>query len=285
MTNGTLTQEQIEQEFLQGLNRLANMNTVDESLDDYLRYLNGERKTGKDGKPIGPDNYVSTLESMISPIPNALRNAQPQAIQYEAEWHQGAFKADVEEAAKKYEDRVISEYAGFKNRLLDENNKGFKSELEKALEKVPDDKKELAREQETRRFEAKLYQAVGTAAADFVLKEDYKGNKELIDAANDLKELREASPDKRANIAATLTTQKHRLSSNFPNLVKDWNKEADGLEAMYARVIGKALVEQKDGNYTINQGLLKEAYGNVDSIKKMSAGARVNYMQSQAQNP
>ena len=285
MTNGTLTQEQIEQEFLQGLNRLANMNTVDESLDDYLRYLNGERKTGKDGKPIGPDNYVSTLESMISPIPNALRNAQPQAIQYEAEWHQGAFKADVEEAAKKYEDRVISEYAGFKNRLLDENNKGFKSELEKALEKVPDDKKELAREQETRRFEAKLYQAVGTAAADFVLKEDYKGNKELIDAANDLKELREASPDERANIAATLTTQKHRLSSNFPNLVKDWNKEADGLEAMYARVIGKALVEQKDGNYTINQGLLKEAYGNVDSIKKMSAGARVNYMQSQAQNP
>ena len=50
---------------------------------------------------------------------------------------------------------------------------------------------------------------------------------------------------------------------------------------MYARVIGKALVEQKDGNYTINRGLLKEAYGNVDSIKKMSAGARVNYIQSQ----
>ena len=47
----------------------------------------------------------------------------------------------------------------------------------------------------------------------------------------------------------------------------------------YTRVIGKQLLQEKDGKYSIKEELLKKAYTNADSVKKMSPIAKDEALQ------
>jgi hypothetical protein len=158
--------------------------------------------------------------------------------------------------------------------VLDETSKNVKSRLEEQLKKIPADKrKEIIKQN----LEVNLYQVLGQLAKELDLTENYKGNKELVKAVNSLKELNNLEDSERPNAVADKVIEENRLSDNYRNFRRDWNGMYEQLRTNYTRIIGKQLLKEDKGKYVINEKLLKEAYSNIESAKKMSPMVKSKY--------
>ena len=63
---------------------------------------------------------------------------------------------------------------------------------------------------------------------------------------------------------------KNRLTEEYKNTRRDWNGLHNQMKMNYMRMIGKQLLKESNGEYSINTDLLKEAHSNIESAKKMS---------------
>ena len=270
-----MTQE--NQDYLSGLEKIVDMHDVDRISKDYLKYKAGSLKRNPDGSEITDSQYILPLGRKISPNndPNMFLNETQAAIENEVGNYKQTRKTEVEDAASKYKDQIISDYSKGINHVLEESKKNIKSQLEEKLQKLPAEaRNKISEEEKKKLLEIELYKLLGGLVKDLDLSEDYKANKDLVEAVQGLKELEETDESERKDIVADRITKEDRLTSNYRNFRRDWNGLYDQMRMNYSRVIGKQLLKENNGNYSINEELLKEAYSNVDSLKKMSPVAK-----------
>ncbi|MEK6841392.1 MAG: hypothetical protein AABX45_02255 [Nanoarchaeota archaeon] len=270
-----MTQENQNQDYLQGLEKILAMHGVESTSKDYLRYKAGLIKKNPDGSEVTDSQYIMPLGRIINPDdPEMFLNETQAAIEHEVDNYKETREDEVNKAFKKYKGQIISDYASVVNKVLDEATKNVKSKLEEQLKKVPADKrKEIIKQN----LEVSLYQLLGQLVKDLDLTENYKGNKDLVEAVNNLKDLDNLEDSERPNAVADKIIEQNRLTDNYRNFRRDWNSMYGQLRANYTRIIGKQLLKESNGKYSINEELLKEAYSNVEAAKKMSPRVQSKY--------
>ncbi len=259
-------------EYLDGLKILQEMNLVDNVSKDYLRYKSGLIKKNPDGSPVTDSQYLSSLGKVINPgDPSMFLNETQAAIEDQVVNYQDTRKGSVDDTFKKYKEQLFEDYASQVNGGLAKASKKIKSELEKKLKGVPADKKKEALKYD---LENNLYQILGSQVKDLDLSEEYikkkDANKDLVEAVNGLKELDALEDSERPNAVADQMIEKYQLGDNYKNFRRDWNGMYDQMRSNYIKIIGKQLLKEDGGEYAINRKLLKEAYGNSESVKKMT---------------
>ena len=269
------------QEYLQGLEKIVDMFKVDSGGKEWLKYKAGSLKKNPDGSPINELQYLApeALGGIISPTdPELFLNETQTFVENEINNYQETKAKDVNGTLNKYKNQLISDYVEGANKIISQNTKKIKSDLEKKIAEsniklTPEQKKELVKAN----LEQSLYQLIGKLIKDLDLTEDYKGNKDLVEAVNGLRELDSIDESERQNTVADLVIKKDGLTDNYRNARRDWNGSYEGMRMNYVRVIGKQLLNEENGNYSIKEKLLKEAYGNVEAVKKMSPIIKAKY--------
>ena len=267
MPEETLTQEQFEQE----LEKLVNMHSVDTNFDIYGRYKSGKMHTDPKGDPIREKDIQRALGQVISPSDPSLFLMETQSfLETQVANYQSTRKNDVEEAGKKVKDKLILEYSSQLNTVMGEYTTKRTEELKKQFEK----EKELTVEQKEQltkhTIEIELSDMLGQYISRMDINPEYKGNDTLVEAANRIKKLRRASPEEKHEIVAEEIIKKDGLHPSYKLARRPWDSIGGNLVGMSARVLGKQFITEKDGKYTVNDGLLKEAYSHTDALKTMS---------------
>ena len=89
-------------------------------------------------------------------------------------------------------------------------------------------------------------------------------------AHRDIKALRKASPEEKHEIVAEEIIKKDRLDPSYKLARRPWDDLGGNLIGMSTRVLGKQFLAENDGKYSVNEGLLKEAYSHTDALKSMA---------------
>ena len=256
--------EQIDQQYLEGLEKIIDMYTVDATSKSYLKYKAGSLKKAPNGEFLKDTDFTLPLGQTINPNdPRMFLNETQSAVEYEVDHYKKTRKKVVEEAINQNKDKLILDYVEGINKVLGEAQTKIESDLEKKLKNAP-------KEEKKRILETQLYELLGSFVKDLDITKDYKKNKDLVDAVNGLKEFENLDDaDKNEYIADTLTKQ-NGLSDNYKNFRRPWGDLGGQMASNYTRMIGRALLKESNGKYSINKEALKEAYSNPEAIKKMS---------------
>lgn len=255
---------QIDQAYLTDLEKIVDMNSVDRNSDSYLKYKSGLIKRGPDGKSIKDSDFTLPLGKAINLFdPNMFLNETQSAIEYETDQYKTTHKIAVEKAIKDNKDQLLRDYVQGINAIVKKQTEHLKSDLEKKLkDATPEQKKQI--------LELNLYSFIGNLMKDLDLTRGYKENKDLVEAVNGLKALQDAGDSERNEMVADLITEQRGLSDNYKNFRRPWGELGNQMIENYTRVIGKQLLKETNGKYSINEEVLKKAYDNPESIKKMS---------------
>ncbi|MBS3146293.1 hypothetical protein J4471_01200 [Candidatus Woesearchaeota archaeon] len=260
--------------YLTSLDSLVNMYQVDEGLEGYTRQ-------GVKNPELGAQLKLQ-LGSAINPDDKGMFiHATPEYVALESQNYQHSHEDDIKSAYEKHKDKVITDYVAGVNKRLQHIVDEIKPKIEEKYNdpKYKDVKAEDKKKAVDQELTVNLYQALGQLLKDLNISEDFKDNEELAEAANTLQELEKIPEENKGKAVAGIIAAKNRLTPEYANLPRNWDNLYNGMISNYTRVIGKQLLQEKDGKYSIKEELLKKAYTNADSVKKMSPIAKDEALQ------
>lgn len=220
-------------------------------------YSNG---SPKEGEVLG---YVRNLGLAVASDESFFLNATPQAIQNETNSYLKFHEKVIKEAIEKSKVALTDNYKS----IVDE---GLVRVVEDVKRSIGDDLNKLTNEQQAEAIAPHIYGALAdilVANTDLELNPDYK-DKELVSAYFAYKSLEKADEgDKKQIVAGALRESIPWLTENIVNFVPLDPKRA---RSIIGRKLGKQLVKESNGTYTLDKGKFEAAFGIDSNYKRIT---------------
>jgi len=249
-------QEQTQEEYIGGLNKVANVAL----LEKYIKDINDGKKSGSS---LDFNKLVSVLKTNRKD-PNLFVDATPAHIEGEANRFLNDSSDELKGFFNKYGNRILDDYLGLQEEGIKKGLEGLTKELSKA--KTPEQKQAMLNN-----LEISLYENLGHMLSKYVPSEN--ADDEVKAIAGNLEKLNSLNKEDIETTVDRELTDRYSLEYGTKyGLHLDYNSYHEKHKQGLYRMLGKKFAKvSKEGEVKLDKKAFKAAYTNEESLKKVSS--------------